>query len=61
MKHDCQIGDNKVWRKGVFLNGQRKKKKKKKNKPMSHVKVYQRVTQEEEEDINNQVDNDSLW
>ena len=37
------------------------KKKKKKNKPMSHVKVYQRVTQEEEEDINNQVDNDSLW
>ena len=35
------------------------KGKKKKNKPMSHVNVYQRVTQEEE-DINNQVDNDSL-
>ena len=35
-------------------------KGKKKNKPMSHVNVYQRVTQEEE-DINNQVDNDSLW
>ena len=39
----------------------KEKKKKKKNKPMSHVNVYQRVTQEEEEDINNQVDNDSLW
>lgn len=60
-EYNCQTGHNKVLRKDMLINfSEWAKGKKKMNKPMSHMSIYQRVTQEEE-DINNRTDSDSLW